>query len=148
MTVTVSDVIDMDRGLIGPVRPGSSLGDANTLMVENRVGALVVVDQNDLLVGIISERDVTRGLQEFGLDVLDKLVGDVMTSNVISCNPFTDIRDATEMMIQNGIRHLPIQDEGKPQTLLSIRDIVAVRLGTLESDNELLRAQLEEMARA
>ena len=145
MPVHVSQIIDINRGLIGPVTPDSPMLDANMLMSEHHVGALAVVDENNHLVGIISERDVARGLCEYGIAIVDKSVGAMMTSNVISCNPTTDVRDATAMMVQNGIRHLPVQDNGRALTVLSIRDIVATRLETLEVDNESLRAQLEEM---
>jgi CBS domain-containing protein len=145
MPVNVSDIIDINRGLIGPVTPVSPMLDANMLMSEHRVGALAVVDEDGRLVGIISERDVARGLCEHGIAIVDKSVGAMMTSNVISCNPTTDVRDATAMMVQNRICHLPVQDNGRALTVLSIRDIVATRLETLEIDNESLRVQLQEM---
>ena len=142
----VSGIIDVNRGLIGPVGPDSPVADANTLMAEHHVGALAVVDANGLLAGIISERDVARGLHEHGAGILDKTVGDLMISEVISCGPESDVRDATRLMIRHGIRHLPVLDGETPLTIISIRDIVATRLDSLEIDNEILRAQLQEIA--
>ncbi len=142
----VSGIIDIGRGLIGPVGPDSPVTVANALLAEHHVGALAVVDANGLLAGIISERDIARGLHEHGAGILDKSVGDLMVSKVISCNPETDVRDATSLMIQHGIRHLPVLDGATPLTIISIRDIVATRLDSLEIDNEILRAQLQEIA--
>lgn len=142
----VSGIIDVERGLIGPPGPDSTVAGANALMVEYRVGALAVVGADGLLAGIISERDIARGLHEYGAAVVDKSVGDLMVSEVISCTPDTDVRDATRLMIQHGIRHLPVLDGEAPLTIISIRDIVATRLDSLEMDNEILRAQLQEIA--
>ncbi len=142
----ISGIIDVNRGLIGPVGPDSPVTDANALLAEHHVGALAVVDANGLLAGIISERDIARGLHEHGAGLLDKSVADLMVREVISCTPDTDVRDATRLMIQHGIRHLPVLDGATPLTIVSIRDIVATRLGSLEIDNEILRAQLQELA--
>ncbi|MEE8445215.1 MAG: CBS domain-containing protein [Alphaproteobacteria bacterium] len=142
----VSGIIDVGRGLIGPVTPDSPVAEANALMAEHHVGALAVIDANGLLAGILSERDIARGLHEHGTGLLDKSVGDLMVRKVISCTPDTDVRDATSLMIQHGIRHLPVLDGETPLTIISIRDIVATRLGSLEIDNEILRAQLQELS--
>ncbi len=136
----ISEIIDIDRGLIGPAKPETPVLEANAIMTEARVGALAVVDSADRLVGIISERDITRGLHEFGGAIAGKVVGDLMVAKVVSCNPGTDIGYATKLMIHRGFRHLPVLDGEKPLTVVSIRDIVSARLGKLEIDNEALRA--------
>lgn len=142
----VSEVIDVNRGLIGPVWPDTSLVDANSLMTEFRVGAIAVVDADELLAGILSERDVARGLHDHGSGIFDKSVGDMMVRKVISCTPDTEVGDATRLMTQHGIRHLAVLDGERPMTVISIRDIVSTRLASLETDNEILRAQLQELA--
>lgn len=142
----VSEVINVNRGLIGPVTSDTPLLDANSLMVEFRVGAVAVVDVDKLLAGIISERDIAHGLHDHGTGIFDKTVGDLMVRKVISCTPDTDVRDATRMMIQHGIRHLAVLEGERPLTIISIRDVVSSRLNTLETDNEILRAQLQEIA--
>jgi len=141
----VSEVIDIGRGLIGSARPESAVRDANALMIGNRVGALAVVDAEGRLAGILSERDIARGLHEHGGGVLDRTVGDLMVREVISCTADSDVRDATALMIQHGFRHLPVLDGERPLTVISMRDIVSVRLASLETDVEALRAQLDEI---
>lgn len=141
----VSEIIDVDRGLIGPATPKTPVLEANAMMTEHRVGALAVVDSDGHLAGIISERDIARGLHEFGVAIAGKAVGDLMAGNVVSCGPDTDIGDATKLMIHHGFRHLPVLDGETPLTIISMRDIVSVRLGSLEIDNEALRAQLQEI---
>jgi CBS domain-containing protein len=115
-------------------------------MTEKQVGAVAVVDRDGAMAGIVTERDIARGLHESGGAVLERPVAELMTANVVGCMPETDVRDAADMMIQHRIRHLPVLDGFRPLTIVSIRDIVAIRLAALEADNEILRAQLQEIA--
>lgn len=141
----VSEVIDINRGLIGPAMPDSSVAAANALMIEGHVGALAVVEDDGRIAGILSERDIARGIHQHGATVLDMGVGEIMVRDVISCAPDSDVGDATALMIQHGFRHLPIVQDDRPLTVISMRDIVSVRLTALENDVEILRAQLDEI---
>ena len=141
----VSDIVDISRGLVGTVAPDSPISAVTALMAEKHVGAVAVVDDDGRMAGIVSERDIARGLHESGGAVLDRPVSGLMTANVIGCMPETDVRDAAALMIQHRIRHLPVLDGERPLTIVSMRDIVATRLATLEADNEILRAQLQEI---
>lgn len=142
----VSDIVDVSRGLVGTVTASDSVSAVTSLMAEKHVGAVAVVDKAGAIAGIVSERDIARALHEFGGAVLERPVGGLMTAKVVSCMPETDVRDAAAMMIQHRIRHLPVLDGARPLTIVSIRDIVAIRLAALEADNEILRAQLQELA--
>ncbi|MEN8195383.1 MAG: CBS domain-containing protein [Pseudomonadota bacterium] len=92
------------------------------------------------------EGGLARGLHESGAALLDRSVAELMTAKIVGCMPETDVRDAADLMIQHRIRHLPVLDGVRPLTIVSIRDIVAIRLAALEADNEILRAQLQELA--
>lgn len=142
----VSDIVDVNRGLVGTVASGDPVSAVTALMAEKHVGAVAVVNAEGAMVGIVSERDIARGLHESRGAVLDRPVSELMTANVVGCMPETNVRDAADMMIQHRIRHLPVLDGFRPLTIVSIRDIVAMRLAALEADNEILRAQLQELA--
>jgi CBS domain-containing protein len=142
----VSDIVDVDRGLVGAVAPDSPISAVTDLMAEKHVGAVAVVDAAGRMAGIVSERDISRGLHESGGAILDQPASGLMTEKVIGCMPETDVRDAAALMIQHRIRHLPVLDGERPLTIVSMRDIVGTRLATLEADNEILRAQLQELA--
>ncbi len=60
--------------------------------------------------GIFSERDIVRGLVEYGTDYLDMPLGRAMSSSVITCTPDNSVEDVMELMTANGIRHLPVVD--------------------------------------
>lgn len=99
-------------------------------MRDHRVGAIVVVD-GDRMVGIITERDLTRAMTE-GADVARTRVADYMTSRVLAIRPEDHAGTAVRLMMENRIRHLPVVDErGRVAGLLSSRDLLLLDPGEL-----------------
>jgi CBS domain-containing protein len=142
----ISDLVDLDRGLVGTVTADCPALLACSMMASRQVGALAVVEDDGRITGMFSERDVIAGLHNAGVAIFERPVSELMTADVISCGADTEVRDAAELMIGNRVRHLPVVDkDGYPLTIVSIRDIVTTRLATLEADNEVLRAQLQEV---
>ena len=107
---------------------GQKIGDAAKLLDQRRIGALVVVDEQRSLAGILSERDIVRGLSRHGLAVLDMRVGDLMTADVLTCAPDDTIESLMNTMTSNRIRHLPVLDGGKLAGIITIGDVVKARL--------------------
>jgi CBS domain-containing protein len=107
---------------------GQKVGDAAKLLDQRRIGALVVVDDQRSLAGILSERDIVRGLSRHGPEVMDKQVGELMTADVLTCTPEDSIHDLMEIMTRNRIRHLPVLEGGKLAGIITIGDVVKARL--------------------
>lgn len=86
-----------------------SIAEAANLMTENDIGASPVLLDNETrdLAGIISERDIVRSLSETD-DPEDERVGDWMSADLVVIEPSTTIAQATEMMLEGGMRHLPV----------------------------------------
>jgi len=103
------------------------------------VGALVVSEDGDHVVGIISERDVVRGLAEHGAELLDMQVADLMTRNVKTCSPEDDLKHVMTEMTRSRIRHLPVTEDGRLCGIVSIGDVVKTRLDELETETNVLR---------
>ncbi len=103
------------------------------------VGALVVSEDGDHVVGIISERDVVRGLAEHGAELLDMRVADLMTKNVKTCSPEDDLKHVMTEMTRSRIRHLPVTEDGRLCGIVSIGDVVKTRLDELETETSALR---------
>jgi CBS domain-containing protein len=103
------------------------------------VGALVVSEDGDHVVGIISERDVVRGLAEHGGELLDMQVADLMTQNVKTCSPEDDLKHIMTEMTRSRIRHLPVTEDGRLCGIVSIGDVVKTRLDELETETSVLR---------
>ena len=103
------------------------------------VGALVVSEDGEHVIGIISERDVVRGLAEHGAELLDMRVADLMTKNVKTCSPEDDLKHVMTEMTRSRIRHLPVTEDGRMCGIVSIGDVVKTRLDELETETNVLR---------
>lgn len=111
--------------------PDTDVSNAALLLSDQAIGVAAIVDENDSLIGILSERDITRGLAEFGAGIVDVRVDQLMTRKIVSCDPETTIEDAMATMHDNGIRHLPVIDDGRLVAMVSIRDLVDVQAEAL-----------------
>jgi CBS domain-containing protein len=107
---------------------GQKVGDAAKLLDQRRIGALVVVDEQRSLAGILSERDLVRGLSRHGVAVMDMRVGDLMTADVLTCTPEDTIDSIMSAMTSNRIRHLPVVEGGKLAGIITIGDVVKTKL--------------------
>ena len=120
------------------VAPGDSVLEAIKVLAREDVGAAVVLDV-DRLAGIFSERDYTRKVILQGRSSDATRVHEIMTANVICVPPTASIRDCMALMVDKGIRHLPVRDGDRVASMVSIRDIV----GDLVADHEFTISQLQ-----
>ncbi len=105
------------------VRPTDRVFDVVRGLARQTIGVAVVME-GDLLVGIISERDVMRGLEAQGPGVLDVAVDTLMIRDVRTCSPRTTVDEAIADMTNGRFRHLPVLDDGKLLGVISIRDLL------------------------
>ena len=103
------------------------------------IGALVISEDHRTVLGIISERDILRGLAEHGADVLDMQISDLMTRDVITCGPDTGIDELMGVMTGNRIRHIPVVEDGALSGIVTIGDVVKSRLEQIENDAQAMR---------
>ena len=104
------------------------------VMADAHISALVVVDDDRILIGIITERDLTQQVLAAGLDGKTTKVGDVMTANPDILGPEDSAMDALELMQNRGYRHLPVVENGKCVSIVSNRDLYASIKEALEQD--------------
>ena len=116
------DVGDVMRRDLVTVGTGTSLRQAAELMTSHKVGCAIV--RTDDHPGIISERDILRGVAE-GADPEVKTVGDYMTWDAVVAFPSWDVGKAISTMLEGGFRHLIVVDGGIEVGVLSIRDLAA-----------------------
>ena len=119
-------------------RPDATVAEVAKLLKVRRIGAVVVTDDDGELCGIISERDLARGLADHGADLLQMRVRDLMTAEVSTCSPDDGIDKLMQQMTEGRFRHLPVVQEGRMIGIISIGDVVKHRLQELENEAHLL----------
>jgi CBS domain-containing protein len=130
---TVLDILATKGDSVFSTYPDSSVLDAVQKMNEHQLGALVVMD-DDHVAGMFTERDVLRRIVGEGRDPHRTKVKDVMTCEVICCEPQADLEDVSTIMQQRRVRHLPICDsDGRLHGLISIGDVNAVHASQREA---------------
>jgi CBS domain-containing protein len=122
----VSDLLKSKAKELWTILPEASVLDALKLMAEKEIGALMVVDKKDKVVGIITERDYARKIILKGKKSLETSVKEVMTPSdkMYTVKPDTPVEDCMVLMTGKHIRHMPIFDGGKFVGLISIGDVV------------------------
>ncbi len=105
-----------------------SVAEAVRHLHQRRIGALVIVDVTGRIDGILSERDIVRGLAQKGADALALTIGDLMTSPVLTCHPRDSLETLMATMTANRVRHLPVEDEHHLAGIITIGDVVKARL--------------------
>jgi CBS domain-containing protein len=136
--MTVRAIISSKGGEVTSVSPDASVADAVKLLATHRIGAVPVTDAAGV-VGIFSERDVIYGLEREGAAILDRRVGDVMTSPALTVESDAPAISALSMMTRRRIRHLPVVDGGAMVGFVSIGDLVKYRIDKIESEAAAMR---------
>jgi CBS domain-containing protein len=121
---TVRRLLKSKGSNVWVVAPDAHVDDALRLMAEKDVGALIVQDQDHVL-GIITERDVVRKVTLHGHNANGMRVRDIMTERVLYVRPEQTIDECMALMTDKHLRHLPVVDHDRILGVLSIRDIVA-----------------------
>ncbi|HEU5296684.1 MAG TPA: CBS domain-containing protein [Burkholderiaceae bacterium] len=126
--------------------PNASAYEAVSLMVDKNIGALVVVER-DQVVGIVSERDYARRIVLMARSAKDTLLGDIMSSPVLYVKPDQTLEECMALMTENRLRHLPVMDGSRLIGLISIGDLVKATISeqkfTIEQLEHYISGQLD-----
>ena len=114
------------------IAPEASIYDALQLMAEKNIGAVLVVE-NEEMVGIFSERDYARKVVLKGRSSKETRVAELMTSNVYFVKPSRSMEDCMVLMSAKYIRHLPVMEDGKLVGIVTMRDVVKALIANKEN---------------
>jgi CBS domain-containing protein len=132
-----------DKGdLVFTALPHETVGAAAALLHSRRVGAMVIVDNEDAVVGILSERDIVRTVAERGGAGLAEPISSCMTRNVVFATPAESVDDLLERMTDRRMRHLPVVKDGRLVGIVSIGDLVKSKIAETEAEAENLKAYI------
>jgi CBS domain-containing protein len=130
-----------DRSVVS-VEPSATVLEIANIITSRRIGAVLVLDGNGGVAGIVSERDVVKALANNAGKVVDMRADDLMTRNVTTATFQTTVDEAMEIMDAGYFRHLPVIDDGKLAGIISIRDLVKYRIMLHEHDVDSLKAYI------
>ena len=134
----ISDLLRVKGGDVVTVTPDTQVGDLLTVLMEHRIGAVVVSGNGTSVAGIVSERDIVRALAQRGAAVLAEPVTAIYTAEVHSVTPDTPVDEIMRVMTDRRIRHLPVVVDGALCGIVSIGDVVKNRIEELEGERAAL----------
>ena len=135
----IRDIIQVKGSQVHSIGPDQTVLDAVTLLVQHRIGALLVRDAAGAVAGIISERDVLRECLHRSHELGRISVRDAMTKNLIVCVLDDDVDYAMGIVTKNRVRHLPVMDGDQVAGVISIGDLVKASLDEVQYENRYLR---------
>jgi CBS domain-containing protein len=135
----VNRILSLKGREVATIEPSRSLSEAARVLAERRIGALLIVDGERPVTGIISERDIVRAVAMHGAKALDEPVARFMTEKVVTCTGETSINDVMELMTQQKFRHIPVLESGRLSGIVSIGDVVKLRLEEVEAETQAIK---------
>ena len=138
----VSQILKDKGDLVFTASPDETMAAAAALLHSRRVGAMVIVGEQDQVVGILSERDVVKAVAESGAQGLTQKVSQWMTKDVLFAQPDEPVHALLERMTDRRVRHLPVVVGGKLAGIVSIGDLVKSKIAETEAEAETLKAYI------
>ena len=135
----VSQLLKSKGFQVYTVSEETNINEISRILSEKRIGVAVIINESKNVIGIISERDIIRGLSKYGEKVLDMPSKALMTKNVITIGLDSHIDDLMREMTNSRIRHMPIVEDEKLVGLISIGDVVKNRVEELQAEGDMLR---------
>jgi CBS domain-containing protein len=141
--VNIANVLASKGGRVVTIRPDQTVREALERFAERNIGALVVVDDAQRAVGMITERGILRAALT-NERVLSTTVGAVMTREVVIGHPSDDLMSVAHTMTEKRIRHLPVMDQGKLVGMVSLGDLVRAQRDHYEGQVVTLETRLSD----
>jgi CBS domain-containing protein len=137
--MNVEQILSKKGSEVVTIAPDLTLADAARTLSKHRIGAVVVSDAAQPVLGILSERDIVRAVAASGAAALEEPVSRYMTAKVVTCTTRSAINDLMETMTTGKFRHVPIVENGRLLGIVSIGDIVKFRVAEIENESQALR---------
>lgn len=135
----VETIIQRKGSEVISLRPEDTIQTASTILAVNKIGALPVRNGDDELVGILSERDIVRGLHKIGCECLNNLVQDLMSSKVTTCGLDDNVQDVQQKMHIGRFRHIPVIKDGKLHGVVSQGDVMHMCIEKANTEASVMR---------
>ncbi|HTV31819.1 MAG TPA: CBS domain-containing protein [Methylocella sp.] len=137
--MTVARILSEKGRNVVMTQPHRTVAEAAWILAENNIGALVVTDARERILGIFTERDIVRVIGRLGSAALGDAVSKYMTTCVETVHEDESVDMAMEKMTLGRFRHLPVVSGDRLDGIVSIGDVVKHRLETLEHEHRAMR---------
>ncbi len=124
------------------VPTGTTIADAAKTLAERRIGTVVVSDDGQTALGILSERDIVRELSRKGGGILQSRVESLMTSKLVTCGRNENVDTVLQQMTDGRFRHMPVVEDGQLVGLITLGDVVKARLTELAMEKDALEGMI------
>ncbi len=135
----VDTILQTKGAAVYTLGPSGTLADAVALLNAHNIGAIVITEDRNRIVGILSERDIVRQIGRNPTHALSLRIADCMTRNVVTAERTTTIDDVMERMTERRIRHMPVAENGELVGIISIGDVVKLKIAAVEHEAEAMR---------
>ena len=137
---TVAAILKHKGYQVITIEPTATIAEVVSVLAEKRIGAVLIVDRAEQLLGIVSERDIVSCLAANGAQTLQMTAGQLMTRALQMANPATTVAEAMAMMTVGRFRHMPVIEHDTLVGLISIGDVVKARIMEQEDEVDSLKA--------
>jgi CBS domain-containing protein len=140
--MTVQALLDAKGRFVPMISSNVRVSDVIDKLEIDKAGALVVTDDNLTILGLITERDIARGLKAFGRSVVDNPVATLMTRNVHTCDVSQPVEAVLRLMDDKQIQYVPITKNGMLYGIINMLDVVRYRLNEIDAEANALKAYI------
>jgi len=141
--MTVRTILSDKGSNVTTTEPAATLESGIKILAEREIGALVVLDAQQRVIGVLSERDVVRALAERGASALTEPLARVMTSKVSTCTQSETVNSIMEQMTAGKFRHVPVVEQERLVGIVSIGDVVKHTLMGMKLESEALHDYIQ-----
>lgn len=133
--MTVASILGSKSGAkIISCAPDDTIEDIAKVLAKHRIGAVLVIDADQKLCGIVSERDIVRNIAANGDTALSTKALDVMSREVTTCLPSDSVTSLMGLMTENRVRHIPVVIDDSIEGIVTIGDVVKARIAATERE--------------
>jgi CBS domain-containing protein len=137
----VAQVLKTKGTQVISVKAGDSVASITRTLAQHRIGAVLVLEGEQTVLGIVSERDIVRALAALGEAVMRMTAGQLMTRVLFTAGPASTVQDALQLVTDRRVRHLPVlHADGTMAGMVSIGDLVKARIAEAEGETEALKS--------
>ena len=141
--MTVKTILSNKGSSVTTTDPAAILESGIRILAEREIGALVVLDAEQRVIGVLSERDIVRALAERGASALTEPLTRFMTRKVSTCTPSETVKSIMKQMTASKFRHVPVVEQERLVGIVSIGDVVKHTLMEMRHESEALHDYIQ-----